>query len=220
MTTTLVIGGNRGIGLELARLSLARGERTLVTCRTASAELRALDAEVIEGIDVTADDAPKLTASALGGRTIDRLVLVAGVLESNSLGSLDLESIRRQFEVNALAPLRFVDALVSNLAKGSKVGVLTSRMGSIADNTSGGHYGYRMSKAALNAAFRSVALDLAPRGVSVAILHPGFVRTGMTGRSGLIDADASAALLLARMDALTLETSGTFFHADGSVLPW
>jgi NAD(P)-dependent dehydrogenase (short-subunit alcohol dehydrogenase family) len=106
------------------------------------------------------------------------------------------------------------------LSSGSKVAHITSRMGSIGDNTSGGMYGYRMSKAALNAAAKSMALDLAPQGVMVAVLHPGFVRTGMTGGNGLVDAPESAAGLIARIDGLTAENSGTFWHMNGDVLPW
>lgn len=220
MANALVIGGNRGIGLELARALTARSHQVIVTCRSASPELEALGVETVPGIDVTDDDAPRRTAAALGARKLHWLVLAAGILEPNSLDGLDVGSVRRQFEVNALAPLRFVAELASSVEAGGKIAVLTSRMGSIADNTSGGHYGYRMSKAALNAAAKSFALDLAPKNVSVAILHPGYVRTQMTHGSGLIDADESAALLVARIDALTPATSGTFWHANGEILPW
>lgn len=220
MPNSLIVGGNRGIGLELAAALRARGDHVLVTCRAPTKELGELGCEVIDGIDVTADDAPARVVSALGDRTIDLLVVAAGILEPNPLEGLDVASVRRQFEVNALAPLRFVEALHRTIASGGKLAVLTSRMGSIGDNTSGGHYGYRMSKAALNAASKSLAIDLAPRGIAVAILHPGYVRTQMTGSSGLIDADESARLLLARIDALTAETSGAFVHANGETLPW
>ena len=118
---------------------------------------------------------------------------------------------------------RRIDVLVNNagvLDDGAKAVVITSRMGSIEDNTSGSRYGYRMSKAAVNMAFRSLAHDLRPAGVAVAILHPGFVRTDMTGHEGMVDPSESAANLIARIDELTLETSGTFWHANGEVLPW
>ena len=113
-------------------------------------------------------------------------------------------------KLTRIAPLRLTRELSPQLVEGAKIAHITSRMGSIADNTSGSMYGYRMSKAALNAAGKSMAVDLAPKGIAVAILHPGFVRTGMTGGNGLIDAPESAAGLLARIDELTLETSGTF----------
>jgi NAD(P)-dependent dehydrogenase (short-subunit alcohol dehydrogenase family) len=106
------------------------------------------------------------------------------------------------------------------MGPGTKIGIVTSRMGSIADNTSGSRYGYRMSKAAVNMAGVSLSRDLAERGVAVALLHPGYVRTGMTGGHGLVDADEAAGGLLARMDALSMDTSGTFWHAQGEVLPW
>jgi len=148
------------------------------------------------------------------------LINNAGVLSDESLDDLDLDRIRRQFEVNSLGPLRVTAALRRNLRSGAKVAIITSRMGSIDDNTSGGRYGYRMSKAAVNMAGRSLAHDLRPDGIAVAILHPGFVRTGMTGHTGLIDPPESAAGIIARIDELTAETSGSFWHANGELLPW
>jgi NAD(P)-dependent dehydrogenase (short-subunit alcohol dehydrogenase family) len=124
------------------------------------------------------------------------------------------------YEVNSLGPLLTTQALVGNLGEGSKVGIITSRMGSIDDNDSGGSYGYRMSKAAVNAAGKSLSIDLKPKGIAVAILHPGWVRTDMTGHNGLIDTDESACGLLDRMEELTLETSGSFWHTNGELLPW
>ena len=128
--------------------------------------------------------------------------------------------MRAQFEVNSLGPLRVTAALRHRLRPGSKVGIVTSRMGSIADNTSGSAYGYRMSKAAVNAAGMSLALDLAPAGVAVVLLHPGYVRTQMTGGRGNWGPDESAAGLLTQLDRLTLETTGSFWHANGDSLPW
>lgn len=194
--------------------------RVSVVCRTPTDELGALTAQVHSGVDITTDAGINATRSALDGQPIDLLVLVAGVLERNPLEPLDVASIRKQFELNALAPLRVVAALRAQLPAGAKVALLTSRMGSIGDNDSGSHYGYRMSKAALNAAGKSLAVDLAPAGVAVGILHPGYVRTRMTGNSGLIDADESARLLLARIDELNASNSGTFRHANGDELPW
>jgi NAD(P)-dependent dehydrogenase (short-subunit alcohol dehydrogenase family) len=149
----------------------------------------------------------------------------AGIYVSGDrLGGLDVAGIRKQFEVNALAPLRLTDALRERLARGAKVALITSRMGSIDDNSSGGAYGYRMSKAALNMAGKSLAVDLRERGVAVTILHPGMVRTDMLGRhasqAGTVDAAEAARGLLARIDELTLETTGRFWHAKGQPLPW
>jgi NAD(P)-dependent dehydrogenase (short-subunit alcohol dehydrogenase family) len=133
---------------------------------------------------------------------------------------MDMASLKRQFDVNALGPLRVVTATLGCLSKGSKIGIVTSRVGSLGDNGSGGMYGYRMSKAALNAAGVSLARDLAPRGVAVCLLHPGFVATDMTAGRGTTSAPEAAARLLARVDELTLAGTGRFLHADGSLLPW
>jgi NAD(P)-dependent dehydrogenase (short-subunit alcohol dehydrogenase family) len=149
------------------------------------------------------------------------LINNAGILEGVTLDELDFDSIRRQFEVNAIGPLRLTAALRPHLSDGSKVAIMTSRMGSIADNTSGGSYGYRMSKVALSMAGKSLAHDLKPQGIAVAILHPGLVQTRMTGfsSSGITPTEAVKGLL-ARIDELTLENSGTFWHSNGEVLPW
>ena len=122
--------------------------------------------------------------------------------------------------VNALGPLRMTYAMLPFLNDGAKIAMMTSRMGSIGDNTSGSRYGYRMSKAALNIASVSLAYDLKPRGIAVGILHPGFVRTKMTGNNGFIDPDEAVTALLTRIDELTLDNSGTFWHSNGNVLPW
>ena len=220
MPTVVITGANRGIGLELARQFKKRGDQVVAACRKSSDELAKLDVEVIDGVDVADGASVSQLASSLDDRTIDVLVNCAGILSDESLGDLDFDRMRRQFEVNSLGPLRVTAALKNNLGKGSKVAIITSRMGSIEDNTSGGRYGYRMSKAAVNMAGRSLANDLKDGGVAVAILHPGFVRTEMTGHQGLIDPPESAAGLIARIDELTLETSGTFWHTNGEVTPW
>ena len=220
MPTVVITGANRGIGLELARQYKQRGDDVVAICRSSSDELAKLDVEVVEGVDVADDAGVGRLAASLEGRTVDVLVNCAGILSDESLGDLDFDRIRRQFEINSLGPLRVTAALRDNLGQGSKVAIITSRMGSIEDNTSGGRYGYRMSKAAVNMAGRSLANDLKDDGVAVAILHPGFVRTDMTGNQGLIDPPESAAGLIARIDEVTLETTGTFWHTNGEVIPW
>ena len=145
----------------------------------------------------------------------------AGIHESNSLATLDPESLRRQFEVNALSPLCFTSAMIPNLKKGSKVIFITSRMGSIDDNTSGGSYGYRMSKVALCMAGKSLSIDLKPMGIAVSLLHPGLVSTRMTGfTSHGISSQESVKGLIARIDSLNIENSGSFWHSNGEILPW
>jgi NAD(P)-dependent dehydrogenase (short-subunit alcohol dehydrogenase family) len=215
-----ITGASRGIGLELARQYRDRGGQVVAACRQAADELKKLDVEVVEGVDVTDEAAVSKLAKAVGERQVDILVNCAGVLSDESLADLDFDRIRYQFEVNSLGPLRVTAALRENLEPGSKVAIVTSRMGSIEDNTSGGRYGYRMSKCAVNMAGRSLAHDLKEAGIAVAVLHPGFVRTDMTGHQGLVDPPESAAGLIARIDELTLESSGGFWHANGERLPW
>ena len=220
MPTVVITGANRGIGLELARQFKKRGDQVVAACRKSSDELAKLDIEVMEGVDVADDASVGRLASSFENRKIDVLVNCAGILSDESLGDLDFDRIRTQFEVNSLGPLRVTAALKNNLRQGSKVAIVTSRMGSIEDNTSGGRYGYRMSKAAVNMAGRSLANDLKDDGVAVAILHPGFVRTDMTGHQGLIDPPESAAGMISRIDEMTLETTGTFWHTNGEIIPW
>ncbi len=220
MATILITGANRGIGLSFAKRCKARGDSVIAACRHDSPELDALGVEVASGVDVTSDKSVNLLAEKLQGRALDVLINNAGLLANEDFPDLDFGSIQRQMEVNAYGALRVTSKLAKNLRRGSKIALITSRMGSIADNTSGGMYGYRMSKAALNAAGKSLAHDLAPLGIAVAILHPGYVKTGMTRHHGNIEPDAAARDLLKRIDELSLDTSGTFWHADGSVLPW
>jgi NAD(P)-dependent dehydrogenase (short-subunit alcohol dehydrogenase family) len=208
MATVLITGANRGIGFEYCRQLASRGDSVVAVCRHPSPDLQDLDVRIEAGVEVT--DAASITAlvERLQGLPIDVLINNAG-------------SLRRQFEVNAIAPLCLTRALLSQLQPGSKVILMTSRMGSIEDNTSGNSYGYRMSKVALCMAGKSLSIDLKPRGVAVGILHPGMVSTGMTGftSQGIAPRD-SVRGLLNRIDDLTLENSGTFWHANGEVLPW
>ena len=220
MATVCITGANRGIGLEFARQFSERGDEVVAACRTASEGLAGLGVRIVDGVDVTDDAAVGRLVDSLNGAPVDNLVNNAGLLSDESLDDLDFDRMRRQFEINSLGPLRVTAALRRNLGTGSKVAIVTSRMGSIEDNTSGGRYGYRMSKAAVNMAGRSLTHDLRPDGIAVVILHPGFVRTEMTGNTGLIDPPESAAGLIARIDELTLETSGGFRHANGELLPW
>lgn len=223
MTTTLITGANRGIGLALAQQLKGQGHHIICVCREASEALEALEGVRIEaGIDVTLSAGLSELKRRLDGQSIDWLVNNAGVLRPSSLDQVEsqLDEYRLQFEVNALGPLRVTSALRPCLGRGSKVFIITSRMGSMSDNTSGGHYSYRMSKAAVNAAGVSLAHDLRDQDIAVALLHPGYVRTGMTGHTGYVDADEAAAGLIERMQALDLDNSGRFFHANGEALPW
>jgi NAD(P)-dependent dehydrogenase (short-subunit alcohol dehydrogenase family) len=219
MAKILITGANRGIGLEMTRQYLARGDEVIAACRRGSVGLRELGARLIEGLDVTSADSVGRLAEQIRGENLDRLVNNAGILERNSLADLDFESIERQFRVNAIGPLRLTAALRGNLSRGSSVFIITSRMGSIDDNSSGGSYGYRMSKAAVNIAGKSLSVDLADAGIGVFLLHPGFVSTDMTGHQG-IAVEQAASGLIHRMDSLGLDQTGSFWHQEGYELPW
>jgi len=219
MASWLVTGSNRGIGLALCRLLQARGDSVIAVCRTPSEELQELGVRIEMGIELTSATSLEDLSKRVAGVQLDGAILNAGILESDDLESFSAESLRRQFEVNAVAPLLLARALLPNLSAGSKLGLITSRMGSIDDNSSGGYYGYRMSKTALNMAGRSLAVDLRPRGIAVVILHPGMVATRMVGYSGTPPEQAATGLL-ARLDALKLGGSGRFWHAKGEELPW
>ena len=226
MSTVAISGANRGIGLALAGRYASRGDTVVALCRRPSARLEALGATCINDVDVARPDsldglAQRLTEA--GVERLDTLINNAGVLSRQVLGDLDaqaVEAMKTQFAVNSLGPLLLTQALLPLLEAHSRVGIVTSRMGSIADNTSGGSYGYRMSKAAVNIAGASLAVDLRDRGIAVALLHPGYVRTDMTSGQGLIDATEAADGMIRVLDGLTLEESGAFWHSNGERLPW
>ncbi len=220
MTRTVVTGANRGIGLELVRQLAARGESVVAACRKTSPELNALPVGVYENLDVSDQLSVAKFANCLGEEPVDLLINNAGVLTSEELDSLEWGRIRRQFEVNTLGPLRVTSALLPRMAAAGKIGIVTSRMGSLQDNSSGGMYGYRISKTAANMVGVNLAQDLKPRGIAVFLLHPGYVRTRLTQGQGYSDPEEAARGLLERMDTLTLADTGTFWHANGEPLPW
>lgn len=217
--TFLVTGSNRGIGYELCRQLKESGETVIAVCRSSSPALEHLGVQVEADVDISSDESVADLAQRLQGVVIDVLINNAGTAQENTLDDLSFDSIRQQFEVNALGALRVTQALLPNLRAGSKIVMITSRMGSITDNTSGGYYGYRMSKAALSMAGKSLSIDLKPRQIAVAILHPGMVSTDMTSHSGILAAE-SVQGILKRIGQLNLQNSGTFWHADGEILPW
>ena len=220
MTIALVTGSSRGIGLELCRQLAARGDTVIATCRSATPELRSLPVRVEEGVDVADEASVRELAGRLAVPGVDLLVLNAGISNIDLIFNLDVAAVRRQIEVNALGALIVTAALLDRLHEGAKIALISSRMGSIGGNEAGGMYGYRMSKAAMNAAGRSLALDLKPRGIAVAVLHPGYVATDLNYNSGDISPAESVAGLLARFDELTLATSGMFLDNQGAALPW
>ncbi|WP_320820465.1 SDR family oxidoreductase [Thalassolituus sp.] len=223
MANVVITGANRGIGLELARLYEARGDSVTAICREGSEEIEDIADQVIAGIDVTDEEnLPKVVGmlhKLLDG-PVDILINNAGLFTNETVANMSLAGIREQMEVNAIAPLNVTMNFLPLMTEGSKVANITSRMGSIADNTSGGYFGYRASKAALNAIGKSLAIDLKPAGVAVAQIHPGYVQTRMVGFTGDITPADAAAGIAARIDELTLENSGGFWHSNGQALPW
>jgi NAD(P)-dependent dehydrogenase (short-subunit alcohol dehydrogenase family) len=219
MSTVLVTGCNRGIGLELVRQLGERGDTPIAVCRNASDALVATGVRIIDGINVADGGSIERLHAEIGDTSIDILINNAGILRHDAFGSIDYDEVLEQYRVNTLGPLRVTEALASNLHQGSKVAIVTSRVGSIEDNGSGGNWGYRASKTAVNMIGTNLMHEFKPRGVAVALLHPGLVGTDMTNETGIPPAD-SARGLIERIDELNVENSGTFWHAEGYVLPW
>ncbi len=226
MSKTIVItGANRGIGFAMAKICKDRGDIVYALCRKSSPQLNELDVQVIENIDIASEAGISQAKLALANVDIDILINNAGILRDESLSEFNQTTIKEQFSVNALAPLSLTQALLSHLHTGSKVAFITSRMGSITDNTSGGRYGYRMSKAALNIGAMSLAKDLAADQIAIGIYHPGYVQTDMVNTAGSISngdisAEEAAQKLISLVDDLTMQETGVFKHSNGEVLPW
>lgn len=226
MPTALVVGADRGIAHAIAKQLHERGETVIAACMVGNEELAAAGVTVEGNVDVTSQEsidalAAKLTAN---GVRLDQLIHVAGVLGLDELGSIDYGDVRRQLEINTIGPLRTVEALRGLLHEGSKVGIVTSRVGSLSDNSSGGMYAYRVSKAGANMVALNLHHDLSKEGVSVLALHPGMVATALTkdypGDFDYITPDEAAAGLIRDLDQLTPKDSGRFQHSNGTFLPW
>ncbi|MDG1707996.1 MAG: SDR family oxidoreductase [Emcibacteraceae bacterium] len=218
--TVVITGANRGIGLSFAKHFKADGYHVIGVCRGGSDDLNAVADRVIDGVDVSIAEGCEHLKSELAGTKIDILINNAGILSDEIFGHLNFDAMEKQFLVNTLGVLRVTESLKDNIIDGSKVAIITSRMGAIADNTSGGRYGYRMSKAAVNAAGMSLSHDLRPSGIAVGLFHPGYVMTDMTGGGGEITPDTSAERLKALIEQLDLSNTGTFWHSNGKILPW
>ena len=219
MKTALITGANRGIGLEMTKQLLDKNYHVIATCRQSNSKLEQLGCQVETNFDVANEVSVKQLANKLNDTKLDLIVNNAGILASMDLNSLDYDAIRNQFEVNTLGPLRVSENFIPHLSHGSKIAIITSRMGSIADG-SGGQYGYRISKTAVNMVGSCLAHDLKSKGIAVALLHPGYVQTDMTGNQGFIDTQESAKGLIQQIEQLNLENTGGFWHADGTELPW
>jgi NAD(P)-dependent dehydrogenase (short-subunit alcohol dehydrogenase family) len=220
MATVIVTGANRGIGLEFVKQYLAKGDNVFALCRNTSDALSETKAKVIDNVDVSSPECLQKTLPVLSHLKIDLLINNAGVLANETLEHMSAATLEYQFRVNAMGPLMVTQMLRHQLLKGSKVALITSRMGSVTDNTSGGRYGYRMSKAALNIAGVSLAHDLKAQEIAVALLHPGYVQTEMVNNNGDISAAVAVTRLMQRIEELNLSNTGTFWHSNGEVLPW
>jgi NAD(P)-dependent dehydrogenase (short-subunit alcohol dehydrogenase family) len=229
MPTILITGTNRGLGLEFVRQYAAGGWRVHACARRPdeASELAALAAEhdgvTVHRLDVSDLDAPGALAAELADEALDVVLANAGVYGSKarSLDALDWNAWRETLLVNAAAPVALAQAFRAPLARsGGRFVAVTSKMGSIADNGSGGSYAYRASKAALNAQVVSLARDLAGEGIRTCVLHPGWVQTDMGGSSAPLDAETSVAGMRARIEELDEARSGRFWNWDGEELPW
>ncbi|HTT39328.1 MAG TPA: SDR family oxidoreductase [Burkholderiales bacterium] len=230
MAIAVVIGADRGIARSVCLQLARRGDRVVAACLGDAPELRAAHIQVEPRVDVTSDAAVAGFAQRMLEQyaRIDALYHVAGIMLLSEVGKgieqLQVDDVRRQFEVNTLGPLRVIKALVPLLKAGSKVGIVTSRVGSLADNASGGQYGYRISKAAANMLGVNLHRELSDRGIAVVCLHPGMVATDLTkdfpGEFRYITPDQAAEGLIKQMDKLTVASAGVFRHANGGLLPW
>lgn len=226
----LVTGANRGIGLEFVRQLADRGDTVIATARTPekATELQELAEKsggkvTIKKLDATKPEDWAELAAHLEGKPLDLLLNNAGVLQRNGgLGELDYDAMRTCFEVNVIGALRGVEACLPALRRGTakKAITISSKMGSIADNTSGGAYAYRVSKSGVNSAMRSVAMDVKGEGITVAVMHPGWVQTSMGGPNALIDTTKSVSGMLEVIDGLDIEQTGTFWEWSGGAVAW
>jgi len=226
----LITGANRGIGLELTGQFAADGWQVLACCRNpAAAEpLQALAAQnpaiEVQGLDVTDYDQMAKLSSRLAGRPIDVLLSNAGIYGTKGIGfgDVDAEEWREVLEVNTIAPLMLAQAFVEQVAASEQrlIAVISSKVGSIADNSSGGSYLYRSSKTAVNQVVKCLSIDLAERGISVISLHPGWVQTDMGGPNAEISRDESVSGLKSILQSAGPAQNGQFIEYNGDPIPW
>jgi NAD(P)-dependent dehydrogenase (short-subunit alcohol dehydrogenase family) len=231
MTSTLITGANRGLGFEFARQYLADGWQVYAACRdpASASELRRLaedsdDKLRILAMDVTDPACIRAAATELDGQPIDLLLNNAGIIgpRGQTIGNIDYEAWAEVLAVNTMGPMRVSEAFVEHVASSNRklIVTLTSGMGSIADNTSGGSIVYRSSKAAVNMVVRSLAIDLAPRGITCVVVNPGWVRTNMGGPNASLEPSESISALRRLIATFGPEQSGKFFNHTGREYPW
>lgn len=226
--TILITGTNRGIGLEFTQQYAADGWNVIACCRDphSSPALQAL-ASAHNNIEIIALDVANFTqinavALQLENRKIDVLLNNAGVYPESSLGNIDYDEWATAFKVNTMAPLKMAEAFMSNIAASElkKIATLSSKMGSLDDNTSGGSYIYRSSKTAVNMVMKSLAIDAKPHDIAVVTLHPGWVQTDMGGPNGLVNTQTSVTGLRKVIANVSLANSGKFIAYDGKEIAW
>lgn len=228
--TALVIGSNRGIGLGLTEQLLDQGYHVIATCRQPeqaellhAARMRSNDLEIYQ-LDVTNDEQIDHLLDEIGERAIDRLILNAGIHDKrqDNESRVDRDNLHRLFETNSVSPLKLASKLWPAVQKSEEklIVAMSSKMGSIADNRSGGSYAYRASKTALNAFMYSFALDIKSYGIHLLIFHPGWVKTDMGGPNALIDVDTSVSGMLAIMAEAKRYSTGSFLSYDGHEIDW
>ncbi len=231
MPSVLVTGANRGLGLEFARQYAADEWQVFAACREpdAAKELKQIASKSggrirVLKLDVTDTASVRAAAAELKGEPIDLLVNNAGVgsPRNQQLGSLDYAAWARVLDANTLGPMRVVEAFLGNVSKGKqkRIVTITSAMGSIEDNTSGGSYAYRSSKAAVNIVVKSLSIDLASRGITCVVMHPGWVRTDMGGQGGKLSPAESIQSLRSVIAKLRPEDSGKFLNYNGEPYSW
>jgi len=227
MPTVLITGANRGLGLEFVRRYAADGWRVIATCRNPLGldDLAQAQGNIeIHGLDVTDARQVDKLAQDMDGQGIDILINNAGIYgpRTNSPTDFDASQWAQVFDVNVMAPLKVAGAFLPHLSlsKFAKIIAISSKMESMHDNTSGGSYIYRSSKAALNAVMKSLSIDVLEKNIAVAVLHPGWVQTDMGGPSALIDAKTSVAGMHKVIDGLTIDETGHFYNYDGAPVPW
>lgn len=229
--TVLITGANRGIGLEFVRQYAAAGWRVFAGCRSPENAGSLLDLAQrypeqisVHPLDVTQGTQIGALRAAVGSTPIDLLINNAGTYgqKNSGFGSTDEALWLECMRINVIAPMKMMEAFADAVAASGQrvIASLSSKMGSISDNTSGGSYVYRSSKAALNAVMKSAAIDLRERGITAVILHPGWVQTDMGGPNALITVEESVTLMRKVLDGVQPADAGTFFDKDGTVIPW
>ena len=216
----LITGANKGIGLELVKYYRKKNWQVYAACRNSSDELKKLSVSVIERVDITLDQSIKALLAKLEHVKLDLLINNAGSLYRSQLGSFSYKEMLENVNINAFGALRITESLLLKLSKRAKVVMISSKMGSIEDNMSGGAYSYRMSKAALNAAAKSLSIDLKPQGITVVLLHPGWVMTNMGGKRAPVTVESSVEGMANVIEHVDLESTGKFFDYSGDIIPW